>query len=410
MAAAYNNKMIEMEKMNFSSKLTEKEIQDYKGPVHYIPHHSVHRPDSTSTPLRIVFNSSSSYKGHGLNDYWPKGPDLLNDLFGVVLRFRENKVAISADISKMYQRVLIPEDDKHVHRFLWRNLETDKPPDVYKMNVLTSGDKPAPAMAHIALQKTAEEGEILNPEAAQTIKEYTYMDDILDSVNNVDKAKKLTNDIDIILANGGFNVKGWRSNKDLENGQAEKNEIKVPQSKTEAKVLGVEWNCEMDVLKYKVEIEDAKSCVADVSKRKILSRIARIYDPIGFASPFLVRAKISLQEFWKEGVHWDDELAPGVQQKWSAYFQEMEQLNGVFFERCILPQVTVDPPTLCVFADASRDAFGTCAYLRSETSSGEVNVKFVAAKSRVAPLKELTIPRLELQAAVLASRLCATIY
>ena len=386
-AAAYNDKIIEMEKMNFSSKLTEKEIQDYKGPVHYIPHHSVHRPDSTSTPLRIVFNSSSSYKGHSLNDYWRKGPDLLNDLFGVVLRFRENEVAVSADISKMYQRVLIPEEDKHVHRFLWRNLETDKPPDIYKMNVLTFGDKPAPAMAQIALQKTAEEGEIVNPEAALAIRKNTYMDDILDSVDNVEKANKLTNDIDVILANGGFNVKGWQSNKNLENGQAEKNEIKVPQSKTEAKVLGVAWNCEMDVLKYKVEIENGKSCVADLSKRKILSQIARIYDPIGFASPFLVRAKISLQELWKEGVDWDDKLAPSVQQKWSAYFQEMKQLNGVFFERCILPQVTVEPPTLCVFADASRDAFGTCAYLRSETSSGEVNVKFVAAKSRVAPLR-----------------------
>ena len=112
-AAAYNEKMIKMEKMNFSSKLTEKEIQDYKGPVHYIPHYSVYRPDSASTPLRIVFNSSSSYKGHSLNDYLRKGPDLLNDLFGVVLRFRENKVAVSAGISKMYQRVLIPEEDKH---------------------------------------------------------------------------------------------------------------------------------------------------------------------------------------------------------------------------------------------------------------------------------------------------------
>ena len=124
--------------------------------------------------------------------------------------------------------MLIPEDDKHVHRFLWRNLETDKPPDVYKMNVLTFGDKPAPSMAQIALQKTAEKREIVNPEAAQTIKENTYMDDILDLVNNVDKAKKLTNDIDIILANGGSYVKGWQSNKDLEN-EREKNKIEVPQ-------------------------------------------------------------------------------------------------------------------------------------------------------------------------------------
>ena len=155
-AAAYNSKMVEMKEMNFSRKLSDEEIQDYKGPVHYISHHAVLRPDNTSTPVRIVFNSYSTYQGHRLNDYWMKGPDLLNGLFGVILRFRENKVAITADISKMYHRVLIPLEDQHVHRFLWRDLEIDRPPDTYVMNVLTFGDKPAPAMAQVALRKTAE--------------------------------------------------------------------------------------------------------------------------------------------------------------------------------------------------------------------------------------------------------------
>ena len=408
-AAAYNRKMIEMEEMNFASKLTEKEIEGYKGPVHYISHHAVLRPDSASTPVRIVFNSSSSYQGHVLNEYWRKGPDLLNDLFGVILRFRENEVAVTADISKMYHRVLIPTEDRHVHRFLWRNLKTDTPPDIYVMNVLTFGDKPAPAMAQIALQRTAEEGESSNPEAARTIKDNTYMDDILDSVNTKEEAKKLTNGVDRILETGGFNVKGWQSNKDLEEHDTEMNEIKVPQTQTDAKVLGVAWDRAKDVLKYKFEIEAVKSCITDFTKRKILSQIARIYDPIGFVAPFLVRAKISLQELWEEGVDWDDALAPNIQKKWSSYFEEMKQLNGVSFERCICPRKTAESPILCVFADASRGAFGTCAYLRSESSSGDVNVKFIAAKSRVAPLKELTIPRLELQAAVLASRLCKTI-
>ena len=103
-AAAYKQKIIEMEEMNFARKLTEKEIEDHKGPVHYIAHHAGHRPDSTSTPARIVFNSSSSYHGHVRNDYWRKGPDLLNDLFGIILRFREKEVAVTADISKMYHR------------------------------------------------------------------------------------------------------------------------------------------------------------------------------------------------------------------------------------------------------------------------------------------------------------------
>ena len=343
------------------------------------------------------------------NPYWQKGPDLLNGLFGVILRFRENKVAITADISKMYHRVLIPLKDQHVHRFLWRNLEVDRPPDTYVMNVLTFGDKPAPAMAQVALRKTAEEGESDSPRAAQMIKDNSYMDDILDSVQTNNEATELTAEIDGILEKGGFQVKGCTSNAELipENNRKETEEINVPQGKQDAKVLGLAWNNKDDVLKYKVEVKVSQQ--SKLTKRNILSQVARIYDPIGFAAPSLVRAKIGLQDLWKEGLDWDDELSPNVETKWQAYFTKMQQLNSVWLDRCICPAETVEPPILCVFADASRGAFGTCAYLRSEESTGAVNVRFVAAKSRVAPLKELTIPRLELQAAVLASRLCKSI-
>ena len=154
-------------------------------------HHEVLRPEKKSTPIRIVFNSSANFQGHCLNDYWMKGPDLLNSLFGVILRFRENAVAISGDISKMYYRILIPERDQHVHRFLWRNMETNRDPDVYVKTVLTFGDKPAPAMAQIALRKTAEQEIDVHPEAAETLKRNTYMDDICDSVTSLEKAEKL---------------------------------------------------------------------------------------------------------------------------------------------------------------------------------------------------------------------------
>ena len=108
---AYDKQMEEMKEMKFSRKLSEEEMDNYKGPVHYIPHHAVIRPEKKSTPVRIVFNSSSVYQGHALNDYWLKGPDILNNLFGVVLRFREKDVAFMGDISNMYHRVLIPEED-----------------------------------------------------------------------------------------------------------------------------------------------------------------------------------------------------------------------------------------------------------------------------------------------------------
>ena len=93
-AEAYNAQMKEMLEMKFCRKLTKEEDESYQGPVHYIPHHTVDRPEKNSTPVRIVFNSLCMFQGHQFNDYWMKGPDMLNNLFGVVLRLREREVAL----------------------------------------------------------------------------------------------------------------------------------------------------------------------------------------------------------------------------------------------------------------------------------------------------------------------------
>ena len=228
-AATYDRQMMEMTEMQFARKLTKQELETYKGPVHHIVHHEIVRPEKTM-PIRIVFNSSASFQSHRLNDYWMKGPDLLDSLFGVTLRFRENEIAVTEDISKMFHRVLVPEQDQQVHRYLWRNMETNREPDVYVKTVLTFRDKPAPAMAQTALRKTADQPKSSYPEAAQVLKNNTYMDDICDSVHSVQQAKRLTTELDEVLLKGGFQVKGWLSNQSL------KNEI-VGQEKPEMKLL-----------------------------------------------------------------------------------------------------------------------------------------------------------------------------
>ncbi|XP_068684829.1 uncharacterized protein [Montipora foliosa] len=226
-------------------------------------------------------------------------------------------------------------------------------------------------MAQIALRKTAAEGENHSPSAAKTLKENSYMDDILDSVQTVSEARQLTTEIDEVLAKGGFSIKEWQSNRDLKDTGDKQNE----------------W-----------------------TKRSILSQIARIYDPVGFAAAFLIRAKIGFQELWQQGYEWDQDLPSAVQEKWLSLFKEMKGLNEVSFPRSLSPPEPADSqPTLCVFADASQDAFGACAYIRWAVEKDKFDIRFIAAKSRVAPLKKITIPRLELQAAVLASRLQATI-
>ncbi len=333
LAAAYDKQMTEMNTANYSRKLSEEELNSYEGPVHYVSHHGVLRPEKASTPLRIVFNSSAVYQGHCLNDYWLKGPDLLNSLFGVILRFRENEVAVSGDISKMYHQVLIPQRDQQVHRFLWRNLDTTRPPDTYVKTVLTFGDKPAPAMAQIALRKTAEEGASENERAAAAIKDNSYMDDICDSVHTVDDARQLTEEIDNILENGGFKIKEWLSNEQLQKNTASQpqNDMQVKQLQqgSEDKVLGVAWNSANDNLSFVTKVQ----CDNPSTKRKILSQVAKVYDPIGFATAFLIRAKIGLQELWQMGVDWDDDLPAETKGKWMKFFEELKELNKIFFPR-----------------------------------------------------------------------------
>ena len=153
-------------------KLSRKELKDYKGPIHYISHHEVLKPDSKSTPVRIVFNSSANYMGHVLNDYWAKGPDLLNNILAVLIRFRENKVALIRDIKKMYHTVGTKELDQHTHRFLWRDMEKTKEPDTYVIQRVSFGDKPSGAIATVALRKTAEMGKNHFPEAAHIYGRY----------------------------------------------------------------------------------------------------------------------------------------------------------------------------------------------------------------------------------------------
>ena len=170
-AEVYQKQVEDTVDREVARKLTLKELKEYKGPIHYISHHEVLKPDSNSTPVRIVFNSSARYMGHALNDYWAKGPHLLNDLLGILIRFRENKIALIGDIKKMYHTVKTKTIDQHTHRFLWRDMNIKRPPDTYVIQRVSFGDKPSGTIATVALRKTAEMGRHKYPKAVKVIEE-----------------------------------------------------------------------------------------------------------------------------------------------------------------------------------------------------------------------------------------------
>ena len=172
-------------------------------------------------------------------------------------------------------------------------------------------------MAQIALRKTADEAREDFPEAAQVRKDNTYMDDICDSFCTEEEAREVTKCIDSVLETGGFKVKGWLSKKANPNtDQEERKETAILQGVNEEKVLGVVWNSQKDMFTLKVKPELLLSQEpAMLSKRTIRSQVAQIYNLIGFASAFLIRAKIGLQELWEKGFGWDEKLPSETQKK-----------------------------------------------------------------------------------------------
>ena len=425
LAKTYEEQITDMIERGVARKLTESELKEYTGPIYYLSHHEVINEDSKSTPCRIVFNSSARFCNQTLNDYWGKGPDMMNNLLGVLMRFRSNKVAMAGDISKMYHAVGISQVDQHTHRFLWRKT-MDARPDIYIMTAVSFGDKPAAAIAGLALTKTAMIGKEKYPEAANTVIRNSYVDDLLDSFDDQSKARQIASEIEELLGHCGFRIKEWVLSSEV--AKKGPHEIGAPPTISQAgacstKVLGIVWNPENDRLSFAARVNFSQkkrkihtmpnltennliqNVPAILTRRMILSQVNGIYDPIGLAVPFTVTAKILLRKLTAEKFDWDDPISEEDRVKWMNFFLQMFAMEKITFHRSTKPQDAVGDPTLVVFSDASEDAFGACAYARWEKKDGSYESRLIAAKSRLAPIKRITMPRLELNGALMAARI-----
>lgn len=428
---AYCDQVHDMINRGVAKRLSKREIDEYTGPVHYISHHEVHKPGSTSTPARIVFNSSAPYNGHILNNYWAKGPDMLNNLFGILIRFRIGRTAFIGDISKMYNSVRLSEMDQHVHRFLWRDVHDHKPIDQYVLTAVPFGDRPSGAISMLAMRETARMMRDVIPEAANVIINSSYVDDICHSINDTYRAVPLMKEIESCLAEGGFKIKNWVMSGDSH----ECADIKVLSSDYE-RVLGLVWNPKKDEFKFETKInfspqvkkvrtepdlreEDVNTRVPkSLTKREVLSQISSIYDPLGLIAPALIRGKLLMRELiayegpGKTKLDWDDFMPSDLRDKWCKFFQEMFSFQNLTFPRSLnlVPKhCPYANPSLVIFSDGSLQAYGAVAYIRWKTTDNMYVSRLIAAKSRVTPIRTLTIPRLELCGALIAARLRATI-
>nr|CAI5853378.1 unnamed protein product [Callosobruchus analis] len=277
-----------------------------------------------------------------------------------------------------------------------------------QLNTVTYGTTAGSFLAIRSLYQLANEIESEHPCIANIIRKNMYVDDLLTGATDVEQAKQLCRQIHDIFITRGFQLRKWRSNRleAIQDFSHDSKHIEFSLNKEqEAKTLGLTWNSGIDCLSYMVT---SSKCFAEkVTKRAILSKVASIFDPMGLLAPCIILAKILLQKLWVEGLSWDESLPSSLHAYWLEFSSNLDSLNALKIPR----KVTCNQATYIEihgFADASIQAYGGCVYIKSVSSSA-CSVELLCAKSKVAPLKTLTTPRLELCAALTLARLISKV-
>ncbi|XP_070075733.1 uncharacterized protein [Drosophila takahashii] len=374
----------------------------------YLPHHAVFKPDSTTTKVHVVFNASNkSSNGYSLNDILHTSPVLQSDLTTQILKWRFFRYVFNADITKMYRQILVHPDHTRFQRILCRDKE-GKLCD-YELNTVTFGVNCAPFLAIRVLQQLSQDVRDQYPLASDIISNFMYVDDVLAGAHTQQSAVSAIKELCGALESAGFPLRKWTSNeKKLLQGIPKEDLIRADFLELEdasmAKTLGIRWHATSDSFFF---LPMDISLQTTYTKREVLSQIAKLFDPAGWLSPVIVRAKIFMQEIWLRELSWDQPLPVDLVTKWRDFLKGYPTLKEVRIPRWVKfhPDAKLQYHGFC---DASQSAYGAAIFVRVETSDG-CFTQLLVSKTRVAPVKSLSIPRLELCGAVLLSELAAAV-
>lgn len=373
---------------------------------YYLPHHGVVKEESTSTKLRVVFDASrKSSNGESLNDKLLVGPTIQEDLISIMLRWRKHQIAFTGDIEKMYRQIRISDRDSDYQRIVWRSSPL-MPLEDYKLQTVTFGVSSAPFLAIRTLRQLATDESTTYPQAAEIALQDFYVDDLMSGCDTIPEAKEAQNQLMQMLRSGGFELKKWSSNSDelMTNLPATHRRNTQPLSinfDDVIKTLGIYWHPHQDLFRFKVNLTPSNNLTP--TKRILLSDVAKLFDPLGWLAPSVILAKIMFQKLWLLGISWDEKLPADICEEWIHFRNNLQLIEQIRIPRWIRYQPTTTIQ-LHGFCDASSLAYAAVIYARVHTSDG-YQTELVISKGRVAPIKTISVPRLELCGAVLLAKL-----
>ncbi|XP_036347106.1 uncharacterized protein LOC118756451, partial [Rhagoletis pomonella] len=413
-AKCYINEINKYIDKDYAKQLSTAEVNIVKPTTWYLPHFGVvnpHKPDK----LRIVFDAAAMTSNVSLNSFLLKGPEKAQSLLTILFKFRQGHIAVAGDIEEMFSQVRIRDEDQDSQRFLWRNGDPSKPIQVYVMKSMIFGAASSPCCAEHVKNVNAAKFESQMPKAVDAVTNKTYVDDLVISFHDAKEAEQTIIDAIKINAAAGFKLRRFVSNckaleASLNNGNSlQSNKFNLERKDAVDKILGMHWNTTTDNFEFKFHFfkiaKDMLQGERPPTKRELLGIVMSIYDPFGLLTNITISAKLLLQALWKLGVEWDEELPHQLVTQWKMWWAKFQSVKSLTIPRCYCSFVdSAQSVQLHIFVDASTSAYAAAAYLRVQKDD-VVEISLVCAKASCAPLKPTTVPRMELQAAVLGCRI-----
>ena len=407
---------------NHASPIPTGETPAPAGTVWYLPHFPVRHPKKTN--IRVVFDSSAEFSGVSLNKVLLQGPDQINSLLGILLRFRVGRVAVMGDVEQMFHNFHVNPEHRNYLRFLWfQNNNPEEPIVDHRMNVHLFGNVSSPAIATFGIRMAVRDGDTpCDDDVSQFVCRDFYVDDGLTSQPHAGAAISLIRRTREALAKKKLRFHKIVSNsKDVMNQLPEESKAKDLQQLDldqdilpTQRSLGVHWSLEQDAFTFIVDLPEKP-----FSRRGVLSIASSIFDPLGFVTPVTIEGKLILRELMAEAKKetnipkdmWDRPLPDRFLPRWNRWRESLHKLQDVQVQRCYSPSHFGDVKRreVHIFCDASQLAIGAVAYLRLLNERSEPHVSLLLAKAKVTPSHAVSIPRLELCAAVLGIRLAQTL-
>ena len=398
------NTVIEQQKQQ---GIVEPASNEAIGKEFYLPHKEVVRESAQSTKLRVVYDASAkpSPESPSLNDCLYAGPPLQNKLWQILVRARSFPVVITGDIQKAFLQIRVKECERDALRFHWRADPLDNV-QVLRFTRVLFGLVSSPFLLGGVLEAHLDHWTNKAPAAVDALKRSLYVDDIISGGNTVEEARQRKSEATDILGDATFSLHKWASNVNELDGDgdqkgdrgeqtAAKQELGV--KPTETKILGTQWDKENDTLTVQMGSRSESP-----TKRTILSRLAKVYDPLGIASPLLLQGKQVYREVCDTKLPWDADLKGEIKQQWERWEDSLSEV--VTIPRPIAPfREMVEKLEIHGFGDASGEGLCAVVYTVARQPSG-VTQELLAAKARLAKTG-LTIPRLELVACHMATNL-----